>query len=106
MLALILAAALLGLRRRNVSSSAAPNAAEIGPAAHESYLKGLGYLERYDKPGNLDSAIALFEGSVKVEPNFALGFTPWARLIGTSTGCRRIRAGWIRRKNTASGPRS
>ena len=75
-LTLILAAALLGLRWRNMSLSPAPNAAaDIGPAAHESYLKGLGYLERYDKPGNLDSAIALFEASVKVEPNFALGFS-------------------------------
>jgi serine/threonine-protein kinase len=74
-LALILTAALLGLRWHNASSSASPMAADIAPAAHESYLKGLGYLERYDKPGNLDSAITLFEASVKSDSSFALGFS-------------------------------
>ena len=28
------------------------------PAAYESYVKALGYMQRYDKPGNLDQAIA------------------------------------------------
>lgn len=74
-LAFILIAALLGLRWHNASSSGPPIAANIAPAAHESYLKGLGYLDRYDKPGNLDSAIALFEASVKSDPTFALGFS-------------------------------
>jgi serine/threonine protein kinase/tetratricopeptide (TPR) repeat protein len=45
------------------------------PAAYEDYLKGLGFLQRYDKPGNLDSAIALFESAVKTDPGFALALT-------------------------------
>lgn len=44
------------------------------PAAYESYLKGLSYLQRYDKPGNLDTAIQLLEGAVKGDPRFALAY--------------------------------
>jgi serine/threonine-protein kinase len=46
----------------------------VVPAAYEQYLKALGYVQRYDKPGNLDSAIAALESSVKTDPRFALGF--------------------------------
>jgi serine/threonine protein kinase/Flp pilus assembly protein TadD len=42
---------------------------------HESYLAGLNRLERWDKHGNLDSAIGLFEQAVKADPGFALGFS-------------------------------
>jgi tetratricopeptide (TPR) repeat protein len=42
---------------------------------HESYLAGLKQLERWDKRGNLDSAIGLFEQAVKADPRFALGFS-------------------------------
>src|SRR5262249_18297103 len=34
----------------------------------------LGYLQRYDKPGNLDAAISVLESAVKTDPRFALGF--------------------------------
>ena len=44
------------------------------PAAYESYLKGRGYLQRYDDAGNLAAAIAQFERAVKADPNSALGF--------------------------------
>ena len=46
----------------------------VTPAAYEGYLKALGYLQRYDKPGNLDAAITALEGAVKTDPRFALGF--------------------------------
>jgi eukaryotic-like serine/threonine-protein kinase len=52
---------------RNSSSTAAP-------AAYEDYLSALGYMQRYDKPGNLDLAIQKLESSVKTDPQFALGF--------------------------------
>jgi eukaryotic-like serine/threonine-protein kinase len=42
--------------------------------AYESYLKALGYTQRYDKPGNLDLAIAALDSAVKADPRFALGF--------------------------------
>ena len=42
--------------------------------AYELYLKALGYTQRYDKPGNLDLAIAALNDAVKTDPRFALGF--------------------------------
>lgn len=44
------------------------------PAAYESYLKALGYIQRWDKAGNLDKAITELGDAVKVDPHFALGF--------------------------------
>lgn len=46
----------------------------VVPAAYEQYLKALGYVQRYDKPGNLDAAIAALEAAVKTDPRFAVGF--------------------------------
>lgn len=46
----------------------------VTPAAYEQYLKALGYMQRYDKPGYLASAIAALEIAVKTDPRFALGF--------------------------------
>ncbi|MGB9405218.1 MAG: protein kinase [Candidatus Acidiferrales bacterium] len=44
------------------------------PAAYESYLKALGYLQRYDKPGNVDLAIGTLKEAVSTDPRFALGY--------------------------------
>jgi eukaryotic-like serine/threonine-protein kinase len=46
----------------------------VAPAAYESYLTALGYVQRYDKPGNLDLAIAALQQAVKTDPRFALGY--------------------------------
>ncbi|MFY9561463.1 MAG: protein kinase [Terriglobales bacterium] len=46
----------------------------VAPAAYESYLKALGYIQRWDKPGNLDLAIQVLNGAVQSEPRFALGY--------------------------------
>jgi eukaryotic-like serine/threonine-protein kinase len=48
--------------------------ASSNPAAYESYLKALGYVRRYDTPGNLDLAITALNDAVKTDPQFALGF--------------------------------
>jgi len=45
----------------------------VKPAAYEDYLAALGYMQRYDKPGNLDSAISLLQNATKTDPRFALG---------------------------------
>ena len=47
----------------------------VMPAAYESYLTGIGFLQRYDKPGNLDRAVESLESAVKTDPKFALGFS-------------------------------
>ncbi len=46
----------------------------VNAGAYESYLKALGYTQRYDKPGNLDLAISALDNTVKADPRFALGF--------------------------------
>ncbi len=48
------------------------------PAAYESYLKGLSYLQRYDQPGSLDTAILNFQQAVKSDPRFALAYAKLA----------------------------
>lgn len=50
----------------------------VNPAAYESYLKALGYIQRYDKPGNLDSAIAALNDAVKADPQFAVAYAELA----------------------------
>ena len=44
------------------------------PGAYHSYIEGLGFLQRYDKPGNVDHAISALNSSVKADPRFALGY--------------------------------
>jgi serine/threonine protein kinase/tetratricopeptide (TPR) repeat protein len=44
------------------------------PAAYEQYLKALGLMQRYDKPGNLDQAVMALNDAVKTDPKFALGY--------------------------------
>lgn len=46
----------------------------VNPAAYQDYLTALGYMQRYDKPGNLDVAIATLQNAVKADPGFALGY--------------------------------
>jgi tetratricopeptide (TPR) repeat protein len=44
------------------------------PPAYESYVKALGYIQRYDKPGSLDQAITALQSAVQTDPRFALGY--------------------------------
>jgi len=46
----------------------------VNPAAYEDYLKALGYMQRHDKPDNLDLAITALKNSVHTDPRFALGY--------------------------------
>jgi len=48
--------------------------ASLAPNAYESYLKALGYMQRYDKPGNPALAIAELNSAIKQSPRFALGY--------------------------------
>ncbi|WP_348261950.1 protein kinase [Telmatobacter sp. DSM 110680] len=50
----------------------------LNPAAYEDYLTALGYTQRYDKPGNLDLAIASLQKAIQTDPAFALGFAQMA----------------------------
>ena len=46
----------------------------VTPAAYEDYLKALGYMQRYDKPGNLDQAVQALQSALQTDPRFALGY--------------------------------
>lgn len=46
----------------------------VDPAAYEDYLKALGYIDRFDKPGNLDLAIGALQTATHQDPKFALGY--------------------------------
>jgi serine/threonine protein kinase/tetratricopeptide (TPR) repeat protein len=55
-------------------TTAGGGSASGNPAAYESYLKALGYVQRYDTPGNLDLAITALKQAVQTDPQFALGY--------------------------------
>ena len=57
-----------------VSEAAHLPAGSVTPSAYESYLKALGYMQRYDRPGNLDLAITALNSALEKEPRFALGY--------------------------------
>ena len=46
----------------------------VPPAAYETYLKGVEYLKRYDKPDSLNSAIKMLQTTTETDPHFALAF--------------------------------
>lgn len=53
--------------------ASSPPADEVA-SAYDTYLQGRGYLQRFDKPGNLDKAIELFQAVVQADPKFALAY--------------------------------
>jgi eukaryotic-like serine/threonine-protein kinase len=44
------------------------------PTADEHYFQGQTYLQRYDKPGNIDHAIAEFDKAIQLDPGHAFAF--------------------------------
>jgi eukaryotic-like serine/threonine-protein kinase len=57
-----------------VSEASLSPVGSVAPSAYELYLKALAYLQRYDKPGNPDLAVAALNSAVAKDPNFALGY--------------------------------
>jgi eukaryotic-like serine/threonine-protein kinase len=64
-------ARLMDVRRDNKESDASGGGK---PAAYEEYLEGVGHMQRYDKPGYLDSAIESLDQATRTDPRFALAF--------------------------------
>ena len=44
------------------------------PLAYDFYLRGRGYLLDYQQPDNVESAIAVFQRAIEVDPEFALAY--------------------------------
>ncbi len=65
---------LAGLLSVNVESArvAATGGETVTPGAASAYLKGKGFLARYDVAGNLERAIEQFEHAVAFDPKYAL----------------------------------
>ena len=58
----------------SVAAGGNRSASPSSPAAYEDYLTSLGYMQRYDKPGNLELAITALNNAIKTDPKFALGY--------------------------------
>jgi eukaryotic-like serine/threonine-protein kinase len=44
------------------------------PAAYDYYLRGRGYLQEFQRPENIDSAITVFNHALEKDPNYALAY--------------------------------
>ena len=42
--------------------------------AYEAYVQGIGYLENYDRPENIESAISSFQRALAYDPNYAMAY--------------------------------
>jgi eukaryotic-like serine/threonine-protein kinase len=62
------------LMRVNSPEPTLMSAGSVSPSAYELYLKALAYLQRYDKPGNTDLAIAALDSAIEKDSRFALGY--------------------------------
>jgi eukaryotic-like serine/threonine-protein kinase len=62
------------MMRVKMSDDALAPVRGVAPSSYESYVKALGYLQRYDKPGNIDLAISALNSAVETDARFALGY--------------------------------
>jgi serine/threonine protein kinase/Flp pilus assembly protein TadD len=58
------------------------------PGAYTLYLQGKGYLEDYDKPDNIDTAVNLFHQALQLDPTYALAYASlgdayWKKYVHT-----------------------
>jgi serine/threonine protein kinase/Flp pilus assembly protein TadD len=79
---------MLGLQLRGSDHQALVAHGTQEPAAHDYYLRGLGYLQEYHRPENIENAIALFSRSLERDPKYALAFASlgqayWAKYDAT-----------------------
>jgi len=65
---------MLGLELRPGEKAALLAHGTAEPAAYDYYLRGRGYLQEYQKPQNLDSAITVFQHALERDPNYALAY--------------------------------
>lgn len=68
---------LLGLRNAAQTPAADPLAG-LPPGMAQSWLTSVGYLEQWDRPGNLDAAIQAIQTLLSAAPSFAPGYATLA----------------------------
>ena len=64
----------LDVELRDSDKTAISNRGTTQPAAYDFYLRGRGYLQEYDRPENVDSAIEVFMHALERDPNYALAY--------------------------------
>ena len=76
-----------------------------GPGAYEFYLQGRGYLQRYDRAENLDSAVAVFAKALSLDPKSALAYAGQSEAYLRFYDLTKEERSWKRRRR-ADGERS
>jgi tetratricopeptide (TPR) repeat protein len=70
------------------------------PGAYEFYLQGRAYLQRYEKPENIDAALGLFERALALDAEFALAHAAFAEASWRKYEATR-EATWVDRARAA-----
>jgi eukaryotic-like serine/threonine-protein kinase len=60
--------------RVKASEESFDSASNVLPASQEAYVKALGYLQRFDRPGNIELAISTVLSATEADPGFARGY--------------------------------
>jgi serine/threonine protein kinase/tetratricopeptide (TPR) repeat protein len=64
-------ATLIDVTLEHSSTSVLAASGQLPEATYDAYLRGRGFLYRYDRSGNLDRALQEFEAAVRSDPKFA-----------------------------------
>jgi tetratricopeptide (TPR) repeat protein len=70
------------------------------PAAYDFYLRGRGYLEDYQHPDNIESAIAQFEQAISVDKNYAPAYAAMGLAYTTGFQWKNRGKDWLDKAKT------
>ena len=70
------------------------------PAAYDFYLRGRGYLEDYQQPDNIESAIAQFEQAISVDKNYAPAYAAMGLAYTTGFQWKNRGKDWLDKAKT------
>jgi len=70
------------------------------PAAYDFYLRGRGYLEDYQHPDNIESAIAQFEQAISVDKNYAPAYAAMGLAYTTGFEWKNRGQDWLDKAKT------
>ena len=96
------AAALLDLQLDPEAREAMSAGGTTVPGAYERYVEGRGYMQRFDRPENIDRAIDLFTQAVTADSRFALAYAGLGEAYWRKYEMDRDTA-WIERAVTSCG---
>jgi serine/threonine-protein kinase len=82
------------------SRQALPARPDTKPAAYDLYLRGRGYLEDYQQPENIESAIAEFEKAIAVDKNYAPAYAAMGLAYTTGFQYKNRSKDWLDKAKT------